>query len=96
MKHKNRFFIFIGLIESNSTFPKVRNKMARISENQTADLLEKESYSERKIGLDDNVDNLIISSDSESNQEEFVIAESSNQPSLLSSSQIVAYYLVKD
>jgi len=46
--------------------------MARISENQIADFLEEESYSEREIDSDDDVDNLIISSDSESDQEEFV------------------------
>ncbi|KAL4126555.1 hypothetical protein QTP88_010776 [Uroleucon formosanum] len=42
--------------------------MARISENQIADLLEEDSYSEREIDSDDDVDNLIISSDLESDQ----------------------------
>lgn len=67
--------------------------MARISENQIADLLEEDSYSEREIDSDDDVDNLIISSDLESDQGSI---ESSNQSSLVSSFQIAAHYLGKD
>lgn len=70
--------------------------MARTNENQIADLLEDESHSECEIDSDDDVDNLIISSDSESDQEEFVTVESSNQLSLISSSRIVGYCLGKD
>jgi len=51
--------------------------MARISDNQIADLLEEKSFSEREVDLDEDVDNLITSSDSESDQREIVPVENS-------------------
>jgi hypothetical protein len=68
--------------------------MARISENQIADLLEEECNSECGIDSDKDVNNLVVSTDSENDQEECSFV-SSNQP-YITSPETLPHYLGKD
>lgn len=68
--------------------------MARISAYQIADLLEKESNSEREIDSGEDVDNLVVSTDSERDQGEYS-SVSSNQP-YITSPETTPHYLGKD